>query len=101
MRNRLLNILYIIVLAIITYKIWTLAYKAQFLEYDDNFANIILAFLISIFSNISIGLLWWKFREFIKRNQLVTITFLIVSSPLLLFICVSNYTEIFGGTLNV
>lgn len=90
---------YSITLLLLTFIIWYVIYSAQFLLYDENIGNIILAFLISIFSLVGILILFWKKRELIKDCRWQTIMFLLVASPLTIYLVALNYELIFGVAL--
>lgn len=94
-----LSRVYSITLLMLTFIIWYVIYSAQFLEYDENWGNIILSFLVSIFSSIGILILFWIKRDLIKDCRWQTIMFLLVCSPLTLYFIVMNYEFIFGATL--
>ena len=74
-------------------------YMAQFLEYDDNYGNILAAFFLSVFGLFVLTVLWFKWRHIIKTSKLQTILFLIVSSPLTIAFVSINYPTIFGTML--
>ncbi|SMC51898.1 hypothetical protein [Moheibacter sediminis] len=94
-----LSRVYSITLVLLTFFIWYVIYSAQFLIYDESLGNIILAFLVSIFSLIGILILFWKKRNIIKDCQWQTIMFLLICSPLTIFFVVMNYEFIFGAVL--
>jgi hypothetical protein len=95
------RIFYIISLIVLTTLIWSQIYTAQFLEYDDNYGQLIGAFLIATFLFIlGIVLLIRKVR-IVKMNLIATIVFLTLNSPFTVFFIVMNYENIFGVTLKV
>src|SRR6185436_10750087 len=101
--NTMPNILkkfgFTIVCAIITFWIWQKLYNAQFLQYDNNYGELIVAFLISIVSNLLIISTWFWEREILKKNQIPFLLFFITSSPITIAIVIFNYTSIFGAHL--
>ena len=93
------NIIYSTSLLLTTLIIWTMLYKAQFLEYEDNYENILAAFFLSVFATVILTVLWFKWRHIVKTHKWDTILFLIISSPLTIFLVSINYPTIFGTTL--
>jgi O-antigen ligase len=88
--------IYSIILLLILFFTWRLLYNAQTLEYDDNYASIILAFLISLCAFIPLIFLWFKKREFIKQNIVLTIIYLIFNSPFSIAFAIIYYGSLFG-----
>ena len=93
------NIIYSTVLLLVTLTIWTFLYKAQFLEYDENYGNILSAFFLSLVATIFLTVLWFKWRNIIKTSKWQTILFLIISSPLTIALISINYPTILGTML--
>jgi len=95
------NIVYSTVLLITTLTIWIMIYRAQFLDYDDNVANLLSAFSLSFSTTVILIIVWFKWRHIIQSNKWKTITFLVVSSPFTIAFAILNYQTIFGATLKV
>lgn len=93
------HIIYSIFLLLVTIIIWRLIYFAQFLEYDNNYASLLLAFFISLVSFAILIVLWFKWKHIIKTCNWQTIIFLIVSSPVTVALVSINYSVIFGTML--
>jgi hypothetical protein len=93
------NIIYSTSLVLATLTIWSMLYNAQFLEYDDNYGNLLAAFFLSVFASIVLTVLWFKWRHIIKNFKWQTILFLMVSSPLTIALVSINYPTIFGTML--
>jgi len=91
--------LYSIFLGSLTVIIWTMLFTAQFLEYDDNYANILSAFSLSVVATIFLLVVWFKARDVLKRNKWQTIFFLLMSSPITIAFVSINYPLIFGAML--
>ena len=93
------NIIYSTSLFLVTLTIWIMLYNAQFLDYDDNYGNLLAAFFLSIFALVALTVLWFKWRHIIKTSKWHTILFLMVSSPLTIALVSINYPTIFGTIL--
>lgn len=93
------KVIYSIALCLVTLVIWNLLYHAQFLEYDENYGNLLGAFFLSVAATIILLFLWFKWRHIINNCKWQTIAFLIVSSPLTVAIVSINYQTIFGAML--
>ena len=76
--------------------IWTLIIKAKHAQYDLNFGHAIHAFLLSLGAGIIILFLWIKIRQLIKDNLLITLIFLLTSSPVSLFLFIEMYGRFIG-----
>ncbi|MNY39033.1 hypothetical protein D3C86_1736970 [compost metagenome] len=100
-KQKLLNSIYSLILLIVTSIIWCLIYQAQFLVYDDNWGNLILAFIISVCSFFLLIFVWSNWKEIILNCKWQTILFLLFASPLSVVGIVFNYELFFGTTLNV
>jgi len=100
-KQKLLNSIYSIILLIVTSIIWYLIYQAQFLVYDDNWGNLILAFIISVCSFFLLILVWSNWKKIILNCKWQTIFFLLFASPISVVGIVFNYELFFGITLNV
>ena len=100
-KQKLLNSINSIILLIITSIIWYLIYHAQFLVYDDNWGNLILAFIISVSSFFLLIFVWSNWKEIILNCKWQTILFLLFASPISVVGIVFNYELFFGTTLNV
>lgn len=88
-------------LVIIIGLIWFLFYKAGDLPYDDNYANLLVAFLLSILTSLGLLFLFFKNRKILCTNLTIILVFLISSSPISLFYLALYYEEIFGKILAV
>jgi hypothetical protein len=93
------NIIYSTELLLVTLTIWALLNKAQFLEYDNNYGNILSAFFLSLVATIILTVLWFKWQHIIKTSKWQSILFLIISSPLTIVLVSINYPTIFGNML--
>lgn len=60
--KKTIKIIYSIILFLVTLMIWDEIYEAQFLAYDENWGNLIAAFLISFCSIFVLIFIWlnWK-----------------------------------------
>lgn len=85
--------LYDFLLIIPSILIWVLMCLGKFVPYDDNIILLGLALLISFIVSVSIVLTWFFKRQLIKESALVTILFLITSSPFSIYF----FIEILGG----
>lgn len=80
---------------------WVEIYRAQFLEYDLNFGQLLWVFLLSMIL-MALGIFLWIRRALIVRNnKAVTLMFLILNSPLSIVVVVLNYEKVFGVALKV
>lgn len=96
---QLQKIIYSTVLLVTTLTIWLLLYNAQFLDYDDNYGNILSAFFLSIAVTVLLIFLWFKWRDIIKAVKWQTVLFLVFCSPLTVGLVIFYYSEIFGEML--
>ena len=95
------RIIYITVLVLLTALMWVQLYTAGFLPYDDNFGQLLGIFLLSV-AGLGIGiLLIAKKNRLVLKNLIATITFLIINSPVTIYLVIMNYENIFGIVLNV
>jgi hypothetical protein len=92
---------YILILLLLTTFIWVQMYQAQFLPYDDNFGLLIMIFLISVALLITGGVLLVRKTKLIRQNLIWTILFLIINSPVTIFLVVMNYELVFGTHLDI
>jgi hypothetical protein len=88
--------IYTTLIILIIANTWKLIYTAQFLEYDDNWGNITVAFVISLWTTLILTILWFKFRYIIKMCKWQTLLFLMLASPVTLVLVVKYYHELFG-----
>lgn len=100
-KNQILKIIYLTVLILITGFIWNEMYRAQFLDYDENWGALIQVFLISVCSFFGILFIWVNWKEFIRENKWPTLLFLIGSSPISVILVAFNYAAVFGENLKV
>jgi hypothetical protein len=77
-----INFLYPNSLMVVAMVVWTLLYQAQFLEYDENYGNILAAFFLSLGSTAALIFLLFKRRALVGLFRWQTIVFLVFSSPL-------------------
>ena len=78
---------------------WTAFYKAQFLQYDENYGLLIYGFVISLAVSFILTILWFCKRQLIKENKVATILWTIIGSPLTFILTALYYGQIFGTTL--
>lgn len=78
---------------------WTTFYKAQFLEYDDNYGLLIHSFIIALATLIILTIIWFRKRQLIKDNKVPLIIWTIIGSPLTFLVAAFLYEKIFGTTL--
>ena len=100
MKAALLRIILPLVLILQTIYVWYCFYRAQFLEYDDDYGLIFHAFFISVlvmFVLISLAI-WW--RPLMERYFWVTMAWIFLGSPVTLIIALLKYQEIFGANLS-
>jgi hypothetical protein len=86
-------------LAFATLIIWSLLYNAQFLEYDENYGNILSAFFMSLLFSMLLAVLWFKRRDILISHKWQTILFLIISSPITITFVIIKYQVIFDTVL--
>src|SRR5688500_220037 len=87
---------YILTICVFCLLIWILIYSAQFKEYDENYAYLISAFIISLLVNSVIIFGWFKKRKFFQDIKFFNLMFLIISSPIIVGIVIVYYESIFG-----
>lgn len=79
--------------------IWMLLKNAGELPYDDNYGVLFLALIASLLACILILFYFFKARKTLFRNRIITLLFLLSSSPISLFYVCTQYKEIFGVSL--
>ena len=99
MTTQKINLVYSTVLLLVTILIWRLIYYAQFLEYDLNILNLLLAFILSIGAITAITIMWFRRRQIIRACKWQTILFLIISSPITVVLVSIYYPTVFGTML--
>ncbi len=92
----MISSIYKIGLLLVTFAIWYLMYLAKHEEYDLNYGLAIQAFLISLVAVVIIIVLWFKKRDVIKSNKWITIIYLVISSPLSIFLFIELYGRLIG-----
>jgi uncharacterized membrane protein (Fun14 family) len=75
---------------------WALMIVAKKAEYDVNYVLAIYAFLLSLLGVIIIGVGWFKKRGVVKINKILTVAFLISSSPISIILFVYLYGQLIG-----
>jgi hypothetical protein len=90
-----------IALCLIALVIWGLLYSAQFKEYDENYADIINSFLISIASTVWLGYVQWKASHVVRGAKWFVRGFLLLASPVTVILVVMNYKVVFGAELRL
>lgn len=90
------KIFYSSTLFILTILIWYNLFIAKYHDYDDNIADVIVAFFLSIISFVVLIIIWFTKRNIIKTNKWSTIVFLILNSPLTIVLMIIYYEQIFG-----
>lgn len=93
------KIIYSLTLLVTASTIWLLLYNAQFLDYDDNYGNIITAFFLSVLATVLIIVMWFNWRYIIKTVKWQTVLFLVFCSPITVGIVIYYYSKIFGAML--
>lgn len=79
--------------------IWYWVYSASKAEYDVNYFYAFYAFVYSALLFVFIVILWFSSREFIRRNKMSTILFLVLSSPISLIVFYQMYLQFCGPFL--
>ena len=94
------KIIYLTSMLYLSVVIWHEMYLAQFDDYDDNWGRLIVVFLVSLFTSLTLIILAIKQKNWIKNEILgLTIFFLLANSPITIFIVVMNYALIFNAHL--
>jgi hypothetical protein len=99
--KKTIKILYSITLFLLTVIIWDEIYEAQFLAYDENWGNLITAFLISFCSIFVLIFIWSNWQKIILACKWQTLLFLLLASPITVVYVVFNYKSFFGVVLRV
>jgi len=89
-----------LLLTILLFFIWLFLYQARDLPYDENYGSILVSFLISLMTTLTIIWLFIKKRIIIKTNIILVIVFLLTSSPVNIYYVALNYEYIFGSALD-
>ena len=87
-----LNVIYLI----IGLEIWINLYRAQFEEYDKNWATILFAFGLSAITFTILTILGFKRKHWLQDNYTGTLIFLLTCSPITIGLVVFNYPSVFG-----
>lgn len=95
------RIIYLLILVLLTAMIWGQLYTAQFLKYDKNFGQLLMTFLSSVVLFVTGIVMLIKKLKIVTTNIIATIAFLMINSPLTVFMAVRNYEIIFGVKLHV
>jgi hypothetical protein len=93
------NIILPFVLTIQSAYSWTCYFRAQFLEYDDNYGLMIHGFIISVVTLVAIYFLWFYKAKWIAINRFVFVFWLILGSPVTFVFAAIYYQDIFRTTL--
>jgi cytochrome bd-type quinol oxidase subunit 2 len=93
------KIIYSTALLLASLAIWTLLYTAQFLDYDDNYGQLLSAFFLSVCAALVLAVVWFKMRPLIKATRWQTMMYLLIASPLTIALVVINYPVVFGHAL--
>lgn len=93
------NIILPFVLTIQTAYSWTCYYRAQLLEYDDNYGLMIHGFIISVVTLVAIYFLWYYKAKWIAIDRIVFVLWLILGSPVTFVFAAIYYQDIFRTTL--
>lgn len=88
-----------LILILQTVYCWRCFYKAQFLDYDDNYGVLIRGFIISILTMIILIILWFKKKQIIKETIIANILWILLGSPLTFIIAIMYYENIFKASL--
>jgi len=86
---------------LLTSFVWIQLYNAQFLEYDDNFGQLIIVFLGSVALLVVGSITIIKKTKIVRSNLVVSIVFLVINSPLTVAWVAMNYEIVFGTSLKV
>lgn len=71
--------------------IWYQLHLAKNEQYDANYGLAISAFLISLVVTVVIICLWFFKKEFLRRNKMLTMFFIITSSPITIITYIEFY----------
>jgi hypothetical protein len=78
---------------------WQLIREAGYLPYDYNYSNILFAFFIAIFNLTLLLLFFWKKRNLFYQNRIVTLLWILTSSPISFYYVCTHYQQFFGQLL--
>lgn len=79
--------------------IWMLLKNAGELPYDENYGLLFLALIASLLACILILFYFFKAQKALFKNRIITLLFLLSSSPISIFYVCTQYKEIFGISL--
>ena len=97
----ILNTGFKITLVLAILYIWLLMYWAHISPYDENYGYAINAMLISLVLTIIITIGLIRKKKFFIHNKLFNVGFLIIGSPLTIFIFVNVFEYFFGQYFKV
>jgi hypothetical protein len=91
---------YKIILAVSMFLIWLSMLASRFAKYDENYALMFFAVVISIFACISMAFYSYFRWEIVKSLKILTISFIASSSPISLYLFIYSFEDVFGGFFN-
>lgn len=98
-RSHSMKYIYPLSLLIIELLVWRLLWQAQFLPYDENYGSLLGAFFLSLLTTMGLVVIWFKWKQLLINHRYETILFLIVASPVSVFLTAMNYSFIFNAVL--
>ncbi|WP_448702723.1 hypothetical protein ACFGVR_10255 [Mucilaginibacter sp. AW1-3] len=101
MNTALANTIYRIALLAGALAIWYYVWLAHQLDYDENFGAIIFAIILSMVLTLSITVMWFLTRALILQNKLISLSFLIIASPITILLFIYVYQAIAGRFFSI
>jgi hypothetical protein len=93
-------LIYRIILFVSIFIVWLSTVMSKFAKYDENYALLGFAVLISIITTALIFGFYYFKKEIVKSSFNLTVSFVSTSSPISLFLFFYSYEDIFGGFFN-
>lgn len=90
--NRFFNISLLVIFCVV----WLNMYWANLAEYDQNYGYFIWSMILSFLTCLTIIILFFVRREFIKKSKMPCILFLLLGSPISIIAFIYSYQAFFG-----
>jgi hypothetical protein len=101
MYNSIWTGLYRATLTICILIIWYYTLVAHTSEYDDNYGSVIFALTISTIMILTMIILWLVRREIIAGCKIISLLFIITSSPISIIVSIALYQFFIGQYFKV
>jgi len=101
MKIALANTIYRTALLLGALAIWYYVWLAHQLDYDENFGAIIFAMIFSMVLTLSVTIMWFLTRALVLQSKFISLSFLILASPVTILIFIYVYQAMAGRFFSV